>query len=83
MNGLPKTHDQQPDVPRHFAQLAELVSEDMITAPCGPDPDEHVNAVCAYTDAGFDEVYINQAGPDQDGFFEFYAGQVLPRLRGD
>ena len=82
MNGLPKTHDQQPDVPRHFAQLAELVSEDMITAPCGPDPDEHVNAVCAYTDAGFDEVYINQAGPDQDGFFEFYAGQVLPRLRG-
>ena len=44
--------------------------------------DEHVNAVCAYTDASFDEVYINQAGPDQDGFFEFYAGQVLPRLRG-
>jgi hypothetical protein len=30
---------------------------------------------------GFDEVYIGQDGGRQQGFFEFYAGQVLPRLR--
>jgi len=30
---------------------------------------------------GFDEVYVNQIGPDQDAFFEFYAEQVLPKLR--
>lgn len=35
----------------------------------------------AYLSAGFDEVYIGQVGPDVDGFFEFYSGQVLPRLR--
>ncbi|MGD0064736.1 MAG: hypothetical protein ABSB76_14980 [Streptosporangiaceae bacterium] len=34
-----------------------------------------------HVDAGFDEVYINQVGSGQAGFFEFYAGQVLPRLR--
>jgi hypothetical protein len=67
--------------PRHFAQLAELVSEDMISAPCGPDPDTHAAGVRAYTDAGFDEVYIGQVGGQSEGFFEFYAGQVLPRLR--
>ena len=33
------------------------------------------------TDAGFDEVYISQVGPEHTGFFEFYAGQILPRLR--
>jgi hypothetical protein len=55
----------------------------MISAPCGPDPDEHLKAILAYADAGFDEVFIGQAGPEQEGFFEFYAGQVLPRLRGE
>jgi G6PDH family F420-dependent oxidoreductase len=68
-------------LPRHFAQLASLVGEDMITAPCGPDPDAHLQGIQAYTEAGFDEVFIGQAGTEQDGFFEFYATQVLPRLR--
>lgn len=67
--------------PRHFQQLAQLVTEEMITAPCGPDPQDHVRAVRAYTSAGFDEVYIGQVGPDQEGFFEFYSCDVLPRLR--
>ena len=37
--------------------------------------------VRAFTDAGFDEVYIGQVGGEVEGFLEFYAGQVLPRLR--
>lgn len=53
----------------------------MISAPCGPDPDTHLVGVRAYTDAGFDEVYIGQVGGECDGFFEFYAGHVLLRLR--
>jgi G6PDH family F420-dependent oxidoreductase len=68
-------------LPRQFGQLAELVTEDMISAPCGPDPAVHLAGIQAYRDAGFDEVYIGQAGPDAGGFFEFYGRQVLPRLR--
>ncbi len=68
-------------LPRHFSQVAELVSQDMISAPCGPDPDAHLGAVRAYTEAGFDEVYIGQVGGELERFFEFYAAQVLPRLR--
>jgi G6PDH family F420-dependent oxidoreductase len=67
--------------PRHFAELTQLVTEDMITAPCGPDPQAHLSAVRAFTDAGYDEVYISQAGGEAEGFFEFYAERILPKLR--
>jgi G6PDH family F420-dependent oxidoreductase len=78
---IPGEAAQLLPLPRHFSQLAELVSEDMVTAPCGPDPQVHVQGVKAYTEAGFDEVYIGQVGGEAEGFFEFYATQVLPRLR--
>jgi G6PDH family F420-dependent oxidoreductase len=70
-------------MPRHFEQLSALVTEDMIasTKACGDDVREHVGAVKSYVDAGFDEVYIAQIGPEQEGFFEFYRDRVLPELR--
>jgi G6PDH family F420-dependent oxidoreductase len=71
-------------LPRHFAQLSELVTEEMVgeNIACGPDPERHIGALGAFVDAGYDEVYVNQIGPDQDGFFAFYAEQVLPELTG-
>jgi hypothetical protein len=48
---------------------------------CGPDLDRHVAQLQAYLDAGFDEVYVQQIGPDQEGFFSVYEREVLPRLR--
>jgi hypothetical protein len=49
--------------------------------PCGPDSAVHPRAIRDYTDAGFDEVYVSQIGGNAEGFFEFYAAEVLPRLR--
>lgn len=68
-------------LPRHFSQLASLVSPDMIQAPCGPDPAVHAAGIQAFTDAGFDEVYIGQVGGAPEEFFEFCSEKVLPRLR--
>jgi G6PDH family F420-dependent oxidoreductase len=68
-------------LPRHFEEVADLVGVDQISAPCGPDPQVHLAGIRAYTDAGFDEVYVGQVGPDHGGFFDFYASTVLPRLR--
>ncbi|MFC7383591.1 TIGR03557 family F420-dependent LLM class oxidoreductase [Sphaerisporangium rhizosphaerae] len=81
--GIQGEASQLLPLPRHFEQLAEMVSEQDATAstPCGPDPDEHVEAIKKYIDAGFDEIYISQIGPDQEAFFDFYAKEVLPRLR--
>jgi G6PDH family F420-dependent oxidoreductase len=68
-------------LPRHFAELAQLVPEDAMSAPAGPDPEVHLAGIRAYVEAGFDEVYIGQVGGEHDGFFDFYANTVLPRLR--
>ncbi|MGW2173975.1 TIGR03557 family F420-dependent LLM class oxidoreductase [Streptomyces sp. NPDC001705] len=72
-----------PD-PAHFEQASTLVTEEAVAEGmvCGDDADEHVRAVAAYVDAGFDEVYVGQIGPDQQGFFDFYRSKVLPRLGG-
>ncbi|MET7568252.1 LLM class F420-dependent oxidoreductase [Streptomyces sp. NPDC005492] len=79
---LPGELAQLLPTPRHFEQASELVGPDRVEAnvTCGDDPDAHVKAVQQYVDAGFDTVYVNQIGPDQQGFFDFYRSKVLPRL---
>ncbi|MEV6483476.1 LLM class F420-dependent oxidoreductase [Streptomyces sp. NPDC051576] len=79
---LPGELAQLLPTPRHFEQASELVGPDRVEADvtCGDDPDAHVEAVEQYVEAGFDTVYVNQIGPDQQGFFDFYRSKVLPRL---
>jgi G6PDH family F420-dependent oxidoreductase len=81
--GLPGELAQILPTPEHFEQASELVDEATATAgtPCGPDVEEHLSAIQAYADAGFDELYINQIGPEQDRFFAAYHDHVLPALR--
>jgi G6PDH family F420-dependent oxidoreductase len=77
---LPGETAQLLELPRHFGAVSSLVTEDMVTAPCGPDTAVHTGAIREYLDAGFDEVFIQQVGGSAEGFFQFYAGQVLPQL---
>jgi G6PDH family F420-dependent oxidoreductase len=80
---LPGELAQVLPTPEHFMQASSLVTEEMIaeSLPCGPDVDQHLEAIKAYAEAGFDELYVNQIGPDQDAFFAAYRDQVLPRLQ--
>jgi G6PDH family F420-dependent oxidoreductase len=73
---------QELPLPRHFEQAAEMLSEDDVAenVPCGPDPEEHLDAIRQYVDAGFTHVYVHQVGPDQEGFFRFYEREVLPKI---
>jgi hypothetical protein len=48
---------------------------------CGPDPEQHLQQLRSYVDAGYDEVYVQQIGPEQKGFFRFYGEEILPQLR--
>jgi G6PDH family F420-dependent oxidoreductase len=79
---IPGESGQELPNPKHFEQLAEIVTEDMIAKQvvCGPDIERHVEAIQAYVDAGFDHVYVHQIGPDQAGFIDAYARNVLPRF---
>jgi G6PDH family F420-dependent oxidoreductase len=83
--GLPGELAQVLPTPEHFEQASELVTEEMLAeaTPCGADVDKHVEAIKAYTEAGFDELYVNQIGPEQDAFFEAYREHVLPRVGED
>jgi G6PDH family F420-dependent oxidoreductase len=79
--GLPGELAQILPTPEHFEQAAELVTEEMLSdIPCGPHVDQHVEAIGAYANAGFDELYVNQIGPDQDAFFAAYRQHVLPQF---
>jgi len=69
--------------PAHFQQAAQIVIEEHVARKiaCGDDVKAHLDAIGKYVDAGYDEVYVAQIGPEQEGFFEFYAQRVLPELR--
>jgi G6PDH family F420-dependent oxidoreductase len=81
--GLPGELSQVLPSPKHFEQASELVTEDMTreSTVCGREVDAHVEAFQPYADAGFDDVYLANMGPNYRDFFTLYGDEVLPRLR--
>ena len=79
---LPGELAQVLPTPAHFEQASELVTEDMVadTVPCGPDLDRHMEALQEYADAGVDELFVQQIGPNQDEFFDTWAKEIVPRF---
>jgi G6PDH family F420-dependent oxidoreductase len=79
---VPGQLSQDLPTPSHFEAASQLVTEEMVAEkmPCGPDPEVHLKAIRAYVDAGFDEVYVSQMGPDQEGMIRFYEREILPNL---
>ena len=47
----------------------------------GNDPDEHVEQIQKYADAGYDELYVANMGPHFAEMIAFYGDKVLPELR--
>lgn len=72
---------QELPVPAHFEQAASKVSVDDVgdAISCGPDPGQHIESVRKYAEAGYDEVFVQQIGPDQEGFLKFWSDEVAPR----
>jgi hypothetical protein len=81
--GLPGELAQELATPRHFEQACSIVTEEMVadTPPCGPDPEPYLESIRQYEEVGYDEIYIHQIGPDQEGFFRFFEKEILPSLR--
>jgi G6PDH family F420-dependent oxidoreductase len=82
--GLPGQSAQILPRPQDFEALTPLVPKSTLaeSMACGPDPDKHAAQVRSYLDADIDEVYVQQIGPDLDGFFSTWTRDVLPQLRG-
>ena len=57
-------------VARAAATIAEVIV-------CGPEPQAHLDGIRRFADAGFDHVYVHQVGPEQGGFIDFCAREIL------
>ncbi|WP_370423636.1 TIGR03557 family F420-dependent LLM class oxidoreductase [Streptomyces sp. QH1-20] len=69
--------------PANFDAATTTVREEDILEQfaCGPDPTRYVEAAQGYVDAGFDHLVMQNAGPDPDGFIDFYQRELDHRIR--
>ncbi len=79
---IPGELAQELPTPAHFEQASELVTPEMVadSVPCGNDPERFVEAVKQFDTAGYDLLFIQQIGPDQAGFLQFFEDEVRHRL---
>jgi len=48
---------------------------------CGPDVSRHLDVARQFADAGFDHLVAMNAGPDPDGFMDFFTRELAEPLR--
>ncbi|MEV0847331.1 TIGR03557 family F420-dependent LLM class oxidoreductase [Streptomyces sp. NPDC049954] len=70
--------------PANFeAATATVREEDILSRfACGSDPERYVEVAQPFVDAGFDRLVMQNAGPDPDGFIDFYRRELDQRMRG-
>jgi len=69
--------------PVNFDAASATVRPEDITKQfaVGPDVERYVQHVQQYVDAGFDHIVLQNAGPDPEGFVDFFTRQLAERLR--
>jgi hypothetical protein len=69
--------------PVNFDAATKLVTADHMAEQfaCGPDVERHVEVAKEFADAGYDHLALINAGPDPDGFFDFFSKELGPALR--
>jgi G6PDH family F420-dependent oxidoreductase len=69
--------------PVNFEAASAFVTPDDVrqTTGCGPDPRRHLEVARQFADAGFDHLALLNAGPDPDGFLDFFARELAEPLR--
>lgn len=67
----------------HFERLAKKADEKSVAEKivCSNDPEDHINEIKRYADAGYDHICMHQIGPKQHEFIEFYKDEVLPAFK--
>ena len=78
-SGIPGELSQVLPSPKHFEQAAQLVTTEMTrqSLPCGPDPAGHAEQLKKYQEAGFDEVYVSNIGPNYRELIDLYRREFL------
>lgn len=69
--------------PVNFEAAVANVTADQVREQfaCGPDVSRHLAVAQQFADAGFDHLVAMNAGPDPDGFLDFFARELAEPLR--
>jgi G6PDH family F420-dependent oxidoreductase len=69
--------------PVNFAAATTSVTAEQVKAQfaCGPDVTRHLEVAQQFVNAGFDHLVTLNAGPDPDGFMDFFAHHLAKPLR--
>jgi G6PDH family F420-dependent oxidoreductase len=69
--------------PVNFEAVTANVTADQVrdAFACGPDPKRHLAVARQFAEAGFDHLVAMNAGPDPDGFTDFFASELAAPLR--
>ena len=67
----------------NFESATSFVTEEDVagTFACGPDAEQHLAVTQQFVDAGFDHLALVNAGPDPDGFFDFFTNELAEPVR--
>ncbi|WP_228973005.1 TIGR03557 family F420-dependent LLM class oxidoreductase [Streptomyces sp. DH12] len=77
-----KVMSELPNPVNFDAATTTVREEDILQAfACGDDPERYTEMAQGYVDAGFDRLVMQNAGPDPDGFIDFYRRELDGRMR--
>jgi G6PDH family F420-dependent oxidoreductase len=77
-----KVQADLPNVVNFEAATAFITPEDMAEQfACGRDVGRYLEVSRQFVDAGFDRLALVNAGPDVDGFFDFFTAELAEPLR--
>lgn len=70
-------------LPQQFQDVGEAIGPNKATEkiPLGDNLEEYIKTIKEYRDAGYDNIYLHQIGPDQKGFFRFFKEKLQPALK--
>ena len=77
-----KVQSELPN-PVNFEAATAFVTEDDMnqTFGCGPDAARHLEVAQQFVNAGFDHLALINAGPDPEGFFDFFTSELNEPIR--
>ncbi len=77
-----KVMSELPNPVNFDAASATVRKEDVVQHfACGPDVGRHLEVVQSFVDAGYDHVVLMNAGPDSDGFLDFFTRELADPVR--
>lgn len=77
-----KVQSELPNPVNFEAATAFVTQEDMRQAfGCGPDVARHLAVAQQFADTGYDHLALINAGPDPDGFFDFFEKELAEPVR--